>query len=196
MPIIAEVHSISEDVRKNQEVIAKLEETKKKLEFELIRLGAKEVASAKNLEMVSKRMDKMKQRVHDISKKISELSGTPENYQKSISFKHTAYPEFNKKVKKLMNCKDSAPDSQDILEALVDCNKKFNYNLRTNHMKQIASMSFQKVSLKLRKRRELELKEDLSVFDTNEEDPAIVDAELLAKLNDNKRIGELNLIKL
>ena len=126
-----------------------------------------------------------------IYEKICDLTGESKYAErivkKPISFKATAYPEFNKTIEKLINKSNAFPDFRDILKCLDFCNKKHTFKLKPDDMKKIASDAFQKVGEVLQKRRKTDFYETVSYFVGAEEDPALKDNLLKIKLDDNKK---------
>lgn len=107
--------------------------------------------------------------------------------KKPISFKGTSYPEFNKTIEKLVNKSNAFPDFRDVLKCFDFCNKKHNFKLKPDELKKIASDAFQKLGEALQKRRKTDFYETVTYFLGGEEDPALKDNLLKAKLEENKK---------
>ncbi|XP_059617448.1 death domain-associated protein 6 [Phlebotomus argentipes] len=132
-----------------------------------------------------------KKRACQIYEKICDLTGESKTAQravrKPIRFQETDYPEFNRALQMFVNRTNVFPDSMDVYKCLDHCNKQFGFGLRKDELKKIAQDAFVKIGKLLQCRRKADLYETVMHFTGSEKDPALVDKELEAKLQENKK---------
>lgn len=107
--------------------------------------------------------------------------------KKPIKFKGTDFPEFNKKLTKIVNHKNSFPNFMSVLKCLDYCNKKHNFKLVPEQMKRIAQDAFEKLGKTLQERRKMDFYETAQFYVGKNKDPAREDPELRSQLEKNKK---------
>ncbi|CAO1384415.1 unnamed protein product [Diamesa serratosioi] len=156
-----------------------------KLEHEDVDFDANELDSSYIMK------ERFEKRACQTYEKICELTGESSHahriIKKPITFKGTDYPQFNKKIQKMVNKNNSFPNYREILRCLDYCNKNHNFKLTQEQMKRIAQDAFEKLGKVLQQRRKTELYESASYFVGSRKDPAKQDGELRVKLEKNKK---------
>jgi death-associated protein 6 len=134
---------------------------------------------------------RFEKRACDIYEKICEITGESTHahriVKKPITFKGTDFPEFNKKLQKIVNAKNSFPNFLDVLKTLDYCNKKHKFGLVADQLKRVAQDAFEKLGKTLQKRRKDDLYESTTFYIGKTTDPAKEDPELRSQLEKNKK---------
>lgn len=77
--------------------------------------------------------ERYKKRAFEIYEKLCDLTGESRNAErivkKPIKFKGTRYPEFNRKLEKFVNDKNTFPDMFDVLRIMDYCNTEYGYRM-------------------------------------------------------------------
>lgn len=123
--------------------------------------------------------------------KICEITGESTHahriVKKPIKFKGSEFPEFNKKLTKIVNQNNSFPNYLSVLKCLDYCNKKHQFGLMQEQMKRIAQDAFEKLGKKLQERRKMDFYETAQFYVGKNKDPAKEDPELRSQLEKNKK---------
>ncbi|XP_037038010.1 daxx-like protein [Bradysia coprophila] len=144
--------------------------------------------------------EKYKKRACEIYEKICDITGESKHahrqVKKPITFNGTKYPQFNKTMQAFVNKTGSFPDLFDVRRILDHCNEQHSLKLGREEIKAISQDAFIRIGKLLQKRRKTDLYETVSFFsEGSAKDPAGEDADLKAKLDDNRkhhnRINEL-----
>ncbi|KAH8255443.1 hypothetical protein KR038_003271 [Drosophila bunnanda] len=136
-------------------------------------------------------LERYKKRACQIYEKICDLTGESKNasrqLKQAITFKDSAYPDFNRTLSAFVNRMQEFPDYHDVLQLLEHCNKEKELGLANFEMKRIAHDAFAKVGQLLQARRKTDLYETVTHYTANVKDPAASDPQLLAKLEENNK---------
>lgn len=144
--------------------------------------------------------EKYKKRACEIYEKICDITGESKHahrqVKKPITFNGTKYPQFNKTMQAFVNKTGTFPDLFDVRRILDHCNEQHSLKLGREEIKLISQDAFIRIGKLLQKRRKTDLYETVSFFSEGAaKDPAGEDADLKAKLDDNRkhynRINEL-----
>lgn len=86
-----------------------------------------------------------------------------------------------------MNKTKQFPDYYDVYKVLDHCNTTFRFGLGKEEKRKIAEDAFIKIGKLLQDRRKTDLYETVQHFTCSQKDPALSDAALNAKLNENMK---------
>ncbi|XP_063699987.1 daxx-like protein [Culicoides brevitarsis] len=137
-------------------------------------------------------ISRFEKRAVQIYEKICELTGESTDakrmVKRPVKFKKTKYTEFNRSLQSFVNKTKNFPDFYDVLKVLEYCNTQYDYGLNKDNLKIVAQNAFQDLGETLQGRRKLEEYESLTYFaNMATDDPALHDAELARKLEENKK---------
>lgn len=134
---------------------------------------------------------RFEKRACEIYEKICEITGESTDahrtIKKPIKFKGTDFPEFNKKLQKMVNKHNSFPNYREVLKCLDYCNKIYNYRLATDQLRCVAQGAFEKLGQVLQRRRKADLYESTTFYVGKSKDPAKEDPELRIQLEKNRK---------
>lgn len=134
---------------------------------------------------------RFEKRACEIYEQICQITGESTHahriVKKPITFKGTDFHQFNAKLQKIVNKKQSFPNFLEVLKCLDYCNKKHEHGLAQDQLKPFAQDAFEKLGKTLQKRRKDDLYESTTFYVGKTKDPAKEDPELRSRLEKNKK---------
>lgn len=142
---------------------------------------------------------RLKDRFNRIWNKICKIRGRPSDtgrvIEKEVKCPPTGYSEIDRAVGKFLKKKRGQfPDKFDISNVILEANKKHGLKLSPQVLSEISQEIFICVGNKLQTRRKLDFKYNFGCSLTDdcapEKDPAVNDAALCKKLEENKKVNK------
>ncbi|XP_046567487.1 microtubule-associated protein 1B-like [Haliotis rubra] len=183
--------------------IHRLEKLLEKLETKIQQVQARELSLDDLAEEDSSYIyeDKLKKKFVAVWNKLCELKdrtpSTGRPTERRFNYQGTRYPEVNKKIEKMINKKKVFPDFHDMkrLVAKVSINQKL--HLSQKEIESVAREAFTDVGNLLQQRRQDDYITTfgcrLTDYEDMNHDPAMYNAELKQKLEENQQKGKTNL---
>lgn len=124
---------VAEVDEKKTKRIQKLSEALQKLQRRIRQCEEAEVDWEDEMNSNYLLTERYKKRAFEIYEKLCDLTGESRNAErivkKPIKFKGTRYPEFNRKLEKFVNDKNTFPDMFDVLRIMDFCNTEYKYRM-------------------------------------------------------------------
>ena len=145
---------------------------------------------------------RLKDKFNRIWDKICKVQGRPPDTgrvtEKEVKCPTTGVPAIDRAIKKFLKKKKGRfPDKFDVSNVVLEANKKYGLKLSTQMLNEISDEVFMCVGNTLQKRRKRDFHFNFGCHLTDDcsasNDPAMTDAALRKKLEENKRINKRNL---
>ncbi|XP_069699494.1 death domain-associated protein 6-like isoform X2 [Periplaneta americana] len=174
------------EIRHKERRIKKLSKALKCIHNVIAKLEVKEVDFEDDNDSHYIKLGRYKDRFVKIHQKLCELTGEScgsKLFRRRIAFSGTDWPEVNKCIEKFVNKTGQFPDYRDILTLVQSVQS--DANLSPKEIERVAEKAFLSVGKQLKKQRQYESWDALSVFLKDQADPAENSADLESRLQTN-----------